>query len=558
MSNFVLDNFSNTQGVLLQNHTGDLGATWNKHPLSDMDFVFTNSGRVRGSLASGRACYLIQDAPLNAEYDVEADMTVLSVLSGNYCGVLARFDASVLTGYKIIYVPQAGTWLLYKMTNGSEESLASGNFLIPTGETRTIRFEVRNATKKLFIGATEILSSNDNSIITGRIGLYGGMVAGANSDSAGVQFDRFAGVNFGEPPPTKVSVPVNSAQIYWSKNWLVTASLAKTNNTGAYMKTKFTGTSVSVVFDVSSFVSNSVPSYQYPEVKWSVDNEVWQTLAITSTTAEVSLASSLLNGEHVIEFYVKGFYLDLDRWNTPINCVTISDIKIDQGSSLVSPTIRPKTALFLGDSIIESVNSVPGSGYSAAASDGTISIASLVSVGLNWEYAQRGFGSQSWFQNGTGNVPKPQLSYNLLWLGQSFNLSVFDYIISFYGTGVEQLVDPNDVKLWIEGVRSVAANATIFIILPTTTGNHSAIQTGYNNYVSLYPNDNKVELLGPLPNVEGMTTITQTSRFYTDTIHPNREGHARISTQICQLINEIINPGGGGGGINGTSIIGMI
>jgi hypothetical protein len=225
---------------------------------------------------------------------------------------------------------------------------------------------------------------------------------------------------------------------------------------------------------------------------------------------------------------------------------------------LVSPTIRPKTALFLGDSIIESVNSVPGSGYSAAASDGTISIASLVSVGLNWEYAQRGFGSQSWFQNGTGNVPKPQLSYNLLWLGQSFNLSVFDYIISFYGTGVEQLVDPNDVKLWIEGVRSVAANATIFIILPTTTGNHSAIQTGYNNYVSLYPNDNKVELLGPLPNVEGMTTITQTSRFYTDTIHPNREGHARISTQICQLINEIINPGGGGGGINGTSIIGMI
>jgi hypothetical protein len=97
---FTSDLFTDTPGVLLENHTGATGATWTKNPaFSTGSAVITNANRVRGGATNG--VYYASGTPAGADYDVEADFYVASVAGS--AGLLGRQSASAATYYLLDY-----------------------------------------------------------------------------------------------------------------------------------------------------------------------------------------------------------------------------------------------------------------------------------------------------------------------------------------------------------------------------------------------------------------------------------------------------------------------
>src|SRR5919205_3815023 len=70
----VNDTFTGTDGTLLQNHVGETGATWTKHPNYPADMTLL-SGKVYGPQWG---LYYASGVPATNEYDVSADLTVSS------------------------------------------------------------------------------------------------------------------------------------------------------------------------------------------------------------------------------------------------------------------------------------------------------------------------------------------------------------------------------------------------------------------------------------------------------------------------------------------------
>src|SRR5450759_2426438 len=99
-----------------------------KHPISTPDAVITTAGRIRrngaASSTSG-ALYYNSAAPTDANYTVNADVYVASVLTGDLIGVVGRLDTAIPYGtfYAAVYDQSTGRWTLYSVVNGSKVPL---------------------------------------------------------------------------------------------------------------------------------------------------------------------------------------------------------------------------------------------------------------------------------------------------------------------------------------------------------------------------------------------------------------------------------------------------
>jgi len=166
MTIFVEDSFTEASNVNLTSHTGETGATWsNIYGLTTLAVAAStdsayglNDTNTRGNYASG--------VPATAEYYVQADF--VNFESSNKMGICGRVDPSSQTFY---HARGAGTGdiELYKAISGTYTLLGSAS--LGAGDY-TIKLELLDATKKVFSGSTEVISSADNTITDkGRAGL---------------------------------------------------------------------------------------------------------------------------------------------------------------------------------------------------------------------------------------------------------------------------------------------------------------------------------------------------------------------------------------------------
>jgi hypothetical protein len=196
----VSDSFTGADGVLLQNHVGEVGATWSQNPISTSDLRLS-ANRVHGP---EWALYTASGVPSSREYDVSATLTVRS--NTGAVGVVGRASTSgTETLYLARYNAGASRWELVRCSGGACTSLATYSQVLTVGSTYALRLQIRDAAKKLFVDGIERASSIDNTITqVGRAGVRQGPLPIAASATTGYHIDNFVVDNV--PPETTITV----------------------------------------------------------------------------------------------------------------------------------------------------------------------------------------------------------------------------------------------------------------------------------------------------------------------------------------------------------------
>ena len=121
MATFLSDTFTDTNTTLLQDHTGETGATWAKNG-GTASAVFTIYNN-RIYCGNATTWYYASGTPASADYEVTATIRIVSA-ANNTVGVIGRQVTSAATGYTAMLTRVStggGTWTvnLYRHLSGS-------------------------------------------------------------------------------------------------------------------------------------------------------------------------------------------------------------------------------------------------------------------------------------------------------------------------------------------------------------------------------------------------------------------------------------------------------
>lgn len=200
MTAFVTDTFTGSAGTTLQTHTGELGATWTKHPAAAQDMVLTNANKLRGSSTGNYGLYYASAVPPSSEYAVSCTVTQVSLLS-NPTGICARLDTAAQTCYYAQYGGSGalGLFELRKVVAGVETSLGQYVQTLGDGNSVTMTLQVYDRAKKLLINGITRVTSSDNTITaTGRVGVKG---KSQNNNTTGTHIDDLSADPVAPLPP---------------------------------------------------------------------------------------------------------------------------------------------------------------------------------------------------------------------------------------------------------------------------------------------------------------------------------------------------------------------
>ena len=189
------DAFTDSTGTVLTSHTGELGATWTEHPGQATTGVVSSEDRLRRN-ASGGALYYTSVTPSSANYLVEADIHVKSILANDVAGVVGRFDTASAggagTNYLVRYDVASGSWQLRKNTAAGGTALGSYAQTLTAGQTYRVGLQMSGSTIKMFVDGVERASVTDTEITAaGRGGVRLGPGAAVPTDTAGLHVDNF-------------------------------------------------------------------------------------------------------------------------------------------------------------------------------------------------------------------------------------------------------------------------------------------------------------------------------------------------------------------------------
>ena len=168
------DTFTGTNGTDLPDHTPDTGTGWTEEEKTGTQVLEIFSGKCEASNAEAddRATYSAQPDPTVVEYDVEFVFYQASGVNDEPSHLFARFTDTSNYYLATVYSDgQTDDYKLNKTVTGSFTELASLDEAIIIGG-ETIKLQVRDATKKVFNGETEKLTSTDNALTSaGKAGI---------------------------------------------------------------------------------------------------------------------------------------------------------------------------------------------------------------------------------------------------------------------------------------------------------------------------------------------------------------------------------------------------
>jgi hypothetical protein len=188
---FVSDTMTDTNGTALASHVGEIGATWAVHQ-SATGTATIQGNRLRYGNNNNTGRWYASGVPATSEYDVEADFYCVNAAASN-AGILGRADTASDTYYYARFVAGEG-WRLYKFVSGTPSLLDSVSATLTNSTNYSVKLEIRNATKRLYVNGVLTLSSADNAITaTGRAGIR----FVASSTLNGLEIDNFVATDVG-------------------------------------------------------------------------------------------------------------------------------------------------------------------------------------------------------------------------------------------------------------------------------------------------------------------------------------------------------------------------
>jgi len=289
----------------------------------------------------------------------------------------------------------------------------------------------------------------------------------------------------------ETTIAIDDAALFFSPyNWRYSGSTyAQSANPGAYLKFRFTGTSLKITVDGTPLSGASIAAGNWPKIAYSIDGGAYTTAQITD--GDMVLASGLSAGTHTVRIVLKSTRQADDRWTTPTNLLRITGLKIDDGASVSAPDIAANRMLFFGDSITEGVY-VLSAVSDMASNDATALWLKDVADSFSAEYGAVGWGSQGWTTTGAANVPTFPNAWDFISSGQSrLSGGVFspapEKVMVVHGAndGLQGASDASvtaAVTAFLTDLRAAAPTSKIFIVIPFGGYKRSAITTGFNNY----------------------------------------------------------------------------
>lgn len=263
----------------------------------------------------------------------------------------------------------------------------------------------------------------------------------------------------------------NAAILYSPYNWNVAGGQAKTINTGAYIRTIFDGTSVSLATDTT----NNITPFTY---LWArVDNGPWVALQLAAGNPTLSVATGLVSRKHVLEVVVKANSETITRWSaTSQVMVTLTGIVVDTGKTLTAPVRRSKNILIFGDSITEGTLVNGSASPDSARNDVLQDYAYMMSTAVDAEVGIVGFGGTG-ITVGANTVPALPSAYNLIYTGvsRSFTSPAPDLVIYNEGTNDSGSITTG-LQTVINGILATAPMSKHLILVPFNGGHLSEIQ----------------------------------------------------------------------------------
>jgi hypothetical protein len=210
---FFEDTFTGTTGTNLSAHTPDTGTGWTQ--IAGNDWKIDNN---RTAPNANFDRYKIDDAPDNADYDVQADYVQIGTTVTTDPGIMARYvDASnhliVKSTSDGVKLEQADGGVFTNKGSWTGASWANG-------VSHTVRLELRGTTAKVYVDGVEEISATVTITAQGDIGLHAGNTATYGID--GIKLDNFSVSN----PPAVPNPPsgVTMLRLSWTDNTGGTAS----------------------------------------------------------------------------------------------------------------------------------------------------------------------------------------------------------------------------------------------------------------------------------------------------------------------------------------------
>jgi hypothetical protein len=214
----VTDTFTGTSGALLSGRAGELGATWTNWGTAygvTTTLVLSNQGRVRKGAGTAFNYYWASGTPTTADYAVEADLHVKSLIANDKAGIVGRF-APVGSGgedwYEASYDRTLGVWQLRKAVNQVLANIGTpAAQTLAANSTYRVRLEMIGSMMRLYVDGVLKVTHNDTATPLTAVG-KGGVVVG-NSGGAAVTHTDVAGLHL----DNLRAVPTSAATVTDSK-----------------------------------------------------------------------------------------------------------------------------------------------------------------------------------------------------------------------------------------------------------------------------------------------------------------------------------------------------
>jgi hypothetical protein len=172
MAQFLNDTFTDTDGVLLENHTGEVGAIWTRHPSYTGSVVRISTNRIYNNAAWDTSCYYASGVPAGADYTVTSKIYVVTD-DDTRTKILGRLSITANTCYSWEGYAYADLWVLKKVIVGSETTLGYGALTMGVGYSGQFKLSMEGSTIKGYIGGIEKVSVTDSDITdAGKAGVY--------------------------------------------------------------------------------------------------------------------------------------------------------------------------------------------------------------------------------------------------------------------------------------------------------------------------------------------------------------------------------------------------
>lgn len=335
-----------------------------------------------------------------------------------------------------------------------------------------------------------------------------------------------------------VTIAVNDAGLFFSPyNWVVSgSSYAQTSSTGAYLKTKFTGT--------KCILNCTIPSTATGAILYSIDSGVWQRASFSSSDTAFTLATGLSAGTHTLEFVVAALNHGIDRWSTPTSRFRITSLTLSGGSSVSSPTIYSGRMLVYGDSNGEGFETL-GAGTSTTNTDASQAFPYLLGRALQCEVGAVSYASQG-YATATGspaNVPSLANAWDLYYAATSrLSGGLFspapDYILCMHGQNDGSDVTSTVTSLIGSWRTAAGSSCKLVFCTPANLAHASQISAGVTAAA-----DSKAYYV---TTGENLFTGAQWSEF-DGQVHLSAKGHTRYSVALSRAIQLAV---GGSGSIS--------